>query len=205
MTNYDVVTAETMLKESFDPADKRHVMQHCNLQSVDMASNKTDWSFTNKLACFDTKYDNHRTTRRKMIVRCHKAYPAMVFGETDRTDDIFQVKFGDYCLRNFIENRCREENRVVPNVVHYVWCKKQALGFFQFLSFMSVLRFIRPCLLLLHGDYLPFGKYWNYFVGIYPNLVHVKRECPAAGNKQFYGYFEHGTDVMRIEALLGKF
>lgn len=101
-------------------------------------------------------------------------------------------------MSKFIELYCGDEN-LVPNVVHYVWCKKHELGFFHFLSFMSALRFIKPCLILFHGDFLPFGKYWNFFISDFHRVIHVQRKCPDG-----FGFLEHASDVMRIEALMGK-
>ena len=94
---------------------------------------------------------------------------------------------------------------MVPNVVHYVWFGSQSMTFFHFLSFMSAVKFIKPCLILIHGPSVPYGIYWDYFLSVYSNVIHVKRSRPTAiaGNK--LAFVRHGSDVMRIEALQGRY
>ena len=166
----------------------------------------TDWKtrkFKNTVKCpkFDTS--NYPKARHKVSLNCEKD-PTLVTSVTTRPESIYSVKFGDDCLESVIDSCCTG-NKQVPNVVHYIWYSERELGFFQFISFMSALRFIKPCLFLIHGDYVPYGKYWNYFVSISPNIIHVQRERPQTifGKKLLYP--EHSSDIMRIEALKSKF
>ena len=94
------------------------------------------------------------------------------------TEDIDQVQFGDKCLEKVIDNCCKDDRHIL-NVVHYVWYTKKELEFFHFVSFMSVLRFMKPCLILIHGNSVPYGKYLNYFVSISPNIILVDRTRPT--------------------------
>ena len=172
---------------------------------TDVSSDMSDWTFTKKLECPKVDFRNFSIPRNRTFFDCDGKYTTVSSAFTNRTDDIFQVSFGSKCLADVIDNCCNKDKLPVPNVVHYVWCKKQTLGFFQFLSFISVLRFINPCLILFHGNALPYGSYWDFFVSVYPNIIHVTRSCPAAGLGHRLEYFEHGSDVMRIEALMCKF
>ena len=83
-------------------------------------------------------------------------------------------------------------------------CKNQSIGFLRFLSFISAAKIIKPCVILFHGDVLPFGKYWNIFKHIYPRIVHVYRKCPSKMNNTTIKWIEHSSDIMRIEALMGR-
>ena len=69
---------------------------------------------------------------------------------------------------------------------------------------MSVLRFMKPCLILIHGDSVPYGKYWDYFVSISPNIILVNRTLLTHIFGNTLAFKEHGADVMRIEALKGN-
>lgn len=68
----------------------------------------------------------------------------------------------------------------------------------------SSCRFINPCVVLIHGPDLPHGPYWEYFLQISPNIVHVYRERPTHVFKNQLRFKEHSSDVMRIEALIGE-
>ena len=85
-----------------------------------------------------------------------------------------------------------------------MWHTKKTMGFIQFVSFMSALRFTKPCLFIIHGDYLPFGKYWDYFISISPNIIHVNRTRPLTVFGKKLRYQEQSSDIMRLEALMGK-
>ena len=119
----------------------------------------------------------------------------------DTNDDVPSFNFGDKCLEAFINKCCRDE-LPIPNILHYVIYKKDVLTFFEFVSFISVIRFVRPCAILIHGDKLPSGIYWRSIIALFPVIIHVKREPPNEifGNKITYS--EHAGDLMRIEALL---
>lgn len=183
----------------------------CNMSSdtialfnKDVSSNLSDWTFGQRSECPKLDFSYVSLPRNRTFLYCGENYATISSSVTNRTDDIFQVSFCSKCLADAIDNCCNKDKLPVPNVVHYVWCKRQKLGFFQFLSFISVLRFIKPCMILFHGDSLPYGNYWDYFVKVYPHVIHVNRNCPLGGEGHRLGFFEHGSDVMRIEALMCK-
>ena len=161
------------------------------------------WDFKNTVTCPRFDITNYQTSRQKVSLNCDKE-PTILVSMATSTDGVFSVKFGDTCLEKVIDNCCKDDKRV-PNVVHYVWYSKKEFGFFDFVSFMSVLRFIKPCLYLIHGNYAPFGKYWDYFVNISPNIIHVKRERPQTIFGKKLSYEEHSSDIMRIEALISEY
>ena len=168
-------------------------------------SNLTDWSYTRRVNCQKTNFTNYSAQRTGISFFCSRNFSNIYSIKGTAIETIPSVPFGSMCLHDVIKNCCNIKGETIPNVVHYVFCGKQDVAFFTFLSFMSTVRFIKPCMILFHGDTLPSGKYWNYFISIYSNVVHVKRDCLFGGSGHRLGYFEHGTDLMRIETLLSKF
>ena len=169
------------------------------------SSNFTDWSYKRRISCPRTNFQQYSGQRRGLFFVCNRHFSSIYMSKENAPVTTIPIPFGSTCLHDVVHNCCNRKGETIPNVVHYVFCGKRELGFYTFLSFMSVVRFIRPCMILIHGDKLPFGHYWNYFISIYSNVVHVKRDCFFGGSGHRLGYFEHGTDLMRIEALLGKF
>lgn len=50
---------------------------------------------------------------------------------------------------------------IVPNIVHYVSFGINKFQFLNYLSFLSVHKFIRPVVIYVHGDALPYGEWWE--------------------------------------------
>lgn len=112
------------------------------------------------------------------------------------------LPFGDPCLKDFIQHRCHD-TLPVPKIVHYVWFSPRTLDVYTFLSVLSAYRFIRPCLILFHADYLPLGPYWAALRSMVPVLLHVKRTAPNHIFGITLGYVQHKSDIARLEALKG--
>ncbi|KAK7500648.1 hypothetical protein BaRGS_00008223, partial [Batillaria attramentaria] len=110
-------------------------------------------------------------------------------------------QFGDPCLKQYTRRHCFDDGFQVPKVVHYVWFSNRTLDIFTFLSVLSAYRFLNPCLVLFHADYLPFGSYWRALQGLVPVLVHVNRTAPAQIFGKPFGFVQHQSDIARIEAL----
>ena len=166
-------------------------------------SGMTDWSFIKINMCpHFTLRDIHKE-RKKIILKCNEESARMAWRKANSSSDIFTIPFKDKCLINFIDTCCLE-GRTVPNVVHYVWYSNITMDFFHFLSFASVARFVKPCLILIHGQYLPTGVYWDYFVHVFPYIIHVQRDLPTSVGNNKLAFREHGSDVMRIQALDGE-
>lgn len=162
-----------------------------------------DWSFKTKTNCPRFSVDKYPTQRQKISLLCDGLYSKLITSSTTSARDIESVEFGNTCLADVIDACCKGKY-VVPNVVHYIWYNDKDLGYIQFISFMSALRFMKPCLILIHGLYIPRGKYWDYFVSISPNIIHVVREKPTVIFGHKLAYEEHASDIMRIEALKRK-
>ena len=166
--------------------------------------NATDWSFNTRVQCPEFNPSNYLSTRKLIVLQC-KRNTTPCITETDSNDtNVFEIPFGDTCLIDAIDLCCKDRF-VVENIVHYVWFGNQTMTFFHFLSFMSTVNFIKPCLILIAGTTLPYGMYWDYFLRVFPNVIHVKRSRPTAVGGNKLAYVEHGSDVMRIEALQGGY
>lgn len=108
------------------------------------------------------------------------------------------------CLDDYIPQHCND-NHPVPNVVHYMWFSKHEMNFYHFLSVISASRYLRPCLILFHGDHRPYGFYWDYLLHAVPNIIHVRRQPPKAVFGKKLANLEHKADVGRIETLQSKY
>ncbi|KAL4235991.1 hypothetical protein ACF0H5_004379 [Mactra antiquata] len=167
-----------------------------------VTSSMKDWTFQNKIPC-PTRIIGNRFTnksRRMFSIRCTTTTVDAIFSDTVYSDEVQEMKFGDPCLNRYIQKCCLDEQRI-PNVVHYVWYKRGELSFVPFLSFLAVIRFVKPCVIVFHGA-APYGKYWDAFTYLWPRVILLKREAPKTVFKKPLGYVEHASDIMRIEALI---
>ena len=177
--------------------------QTWRLSFVDTEPNRTDWSFNKRVQCPELNISNYPQTRKSIYLQCKSNSTIPRIAQKYSNDSsIFEVPFGDTCLIDALDFCCNDTFKV-QNIVHYVWYGSKPMTFFPFLSFMSAVRFIRPCLILIHGPSLPHGAYWDYFLRVFPNVIHVNRSLPTAVGGTPLAYPEHGSDVMRIEALQG--
>ncbi|XP_069106476.1 uncharacterized protein [Argopecten irradians] len=70
------------------------------------------------------------------------------------------------------------------------------------LGFLSVHKFQNPCLIMLHGDVIPSGPYWNYLIRNVPNIIHVRMDQPErTKNNNTLVTIEHRSDLARLIAL----
>lgn len=175
--------------------------------STTVTSNLSSWTYEQNVTCPDlhiTHIDDF-IPKLKFSLSCdvHRitCLTETVSSNVVTNEDVFQVNFGDLCLKRYIANCC-QDNLAVPNVVHYVIYHNKSIQFYEFVSFISVIRFIRPCAILIHGDALPEGKYWKYILAVSPNIVHVKWIPPTVIFGQETIHKEHAGDFMRIQALL---
>ncbi len=179
-------------------------LQWTPLPQGESTTSLLDWNFTHKTKCPQFSIDTYPKQRRKVSLNCNGDIPRLVESTTNSSNDIYTVNFGDKCLGKFLESCCDGIGKA-PNVIHHIWYADNELKYFHFLSLMSALRFVKPCVFLIHGGYVPKGKYWDYFISIAPNVIHVYRERPTSIFGHQLKFPEHGSDVMRIEALIGKF
>ena len=170
---------------------------------ADAVSNMADWSFQNIIMCPEFSLRILPLERKTISLQCDGDSTRVISRTTSSSADIFTIPFRDKCLINFIDSCCLN-GRPVPNVVHYVWYSNSSMDFFHFLSFISAVKFVKPCLILIHGPFRPHGAYWDYFVHVFPNTIHVIRNHTTTVGDNKLAYPEHGSDVMRIEALDGE-
>lgn len=164
-------------------------------------SDMSDWTTSKRAECPQLNVKQERKTRLKLIFVCNKMEVFANLVHTNETNDVFQVRPDDKCL-SLLVSQCCTGALPVPNVVHYVWFEKRNLSFFEFVSFMSTIRFVRPCVILIHGDSLPEGKFWDYILSIFPNIVHVERKVPNFLFGKSVKYKEHIVDAWRIKSLI---
>ena len=108
------------------------------------------------------------------------------------------------CLRRVIHTRCSDVNLRVPRLAHYVWFGPRKMSLHFFVSVLSVVRFLRPCLLLFHGDRVPAGPYWPALLQLVPYVVHVPRPRPRRIFGNVINVVEHSADVARLQLLIGE-
>ena len=170
---------------------------------AETVSDMQDWSFQNIITCPKFTVYNAPSERKIVSLKCDGDSARLVTTISNKSADIFTVPFNNKCLLNFIDSCCLN-GRTVPNVVHYIWFSHNDMDFFHFLSFISAVKFVKPCLILIHGPYRPYGVYWHYFLHVFPNVIHVHRNLTRTVKGNKLAYAEHGSDVMRIEALEGN-
>ena len=168
---------------------------------ADVTSDMEYWSFDRRRHCKEINIEKvgARPKRLKMSLNCKTIGISLKW--TNDTSDIYTTSFEDDCVEEYISSCCLG-NQLVPNVVHYVWYSRGELSFVGFMSLLSVIRFINPCLIIFHGDTTPYGRYWDFIVNISPIFIHLKRDRPQTVFGQQVGFSEHSGDIMRIEALL---
>lgn len=96
---------------------------------------------------------------------------------------------------------------LVPNVVHYIiFGKDLQFTFTNYLSYLSVERFIQPDKIFVHGDNIPSGQWWNLTIQNVRNIYHVNRTYSRrAPNGMPFKYAAHISDYLRTEILLRKY
>ena len=92
----------------------------------------------------------------------------------------------------------------VPNIVHYISLGTWEFQFLNYISFLSVHKFIQPWAIYVHGEKLPTGKWWNRTLYEVPNIYQVARKKPNRIQGKIVGWLEHSTDVLRLQTILGN-
>ena len=92
----------------------------------------------------------------------------------------------------------------VPNIVHYVSLGNWKFTFLNYLSFKSVHRFIKPRLILIHGDSLPHGDWWEKILNEVPNIYFARRDRPIRIQGVRVPWIEHSSDIVRLQTIYGK-
>lgn len=103
--------------------------------------------------------------------------------------------------------KCEDSSSIeVPNVVHYIWFGEAwNVTFLNYLSFLSVHRILSPDFIVVHGENVPIGYWWNRTIRDVANIYYVYREAPwTALNGQPFKFDEHRSDLARLQVVLSK-
>ena len=94
---------------------------------------------------------------------------------------------------------------VVPNVVHYIhFGNRLRFRFMQYISYVSVHKFIKPDYIFVHGDTLPRNLWWKRTLAEVPNIYHVfVKGAKGVNGKKFFHPTQH-SNLLRLYILLGK-
>ena len=103
----------------------------------------------------------------------------------------------------------------VPNIVHYVWLRfqstfsifrtrKHEFSFYEYLSILSVHKFMKPDRIYFHTDIEPSGKYWNLLTNLTEFKVRkLDRTRYIDGVKvRTPGYDNQASDLERVRILM---
>ena len=143
-----------------------------------------------------------QTTRQQYVLKCENNFYSIL--NTSVTGyNLPKYNLTDQCLASIVSKTCRDAY-AVPNIVHYVWFGKREMNFYHFLAFMSSFKNIKPCLILVHADVLPFGPYWEYLLDHVPNIIHIDHKPVDRIGGKMVKLIEHKADYARLEAVRGK-
>ena len=161
-------------------------------------------TFPANVSFFPCDWDIKNVTckyRLKANLVCNETSAAILFEKVPSGTPPHRVQFNDECLDQVIRTHCHDDGFRVPRLLSYVTMNKNEFPFFWFLSVLSGVRFVRPCLVLFHGDHLPFGTHWEALLQLVPHVVHVARDQPTSIFGHRIRNKHHRTDVIRLEAV----
>ena len=94
----------------------------------------------------------------------------------------------------------------IPNIVHFCWYGAPAFRFHHYISFLSVLKKLRPAKIYFWHDAQPSGPYWKLLHQNVTNLSKLLRMMPRERPSKIFGnrlnYIAHSSDIVRLEAIL---
>lgn len=173
----------------------KYIVPYNNQTMCQTIPGTKNWTFQCGVDCKDLKLTDIPTIKVDVTKSC-SMLEAGVSRSFIANRTLFHVPFKSKCLKNLIRDHCSTMN-AVPSIVHYVWFLKREMNFYHFLSFVSALRYIKPCLLLVHGDE-PLGLYWEYIMVIANNVINVEMDPPLTIHNKSIGRIEHKADVARL-------
>ena len=146
--------------------------------------------------------------RTMTFLHCDQKPATISFQEvsSDVTPSVPTLSSDDVpCLKRIIRQHCTDAGRRVPRVMHYVRFGSYNMTLDGFLSVLSMVKFLQPCLVLFHGDIVPWGPYWRGLLHLVPNILHVMTERPRRIFKRDIKRVEHSADVARLQLLIGGY
>ena len=97
----------------------------------------------------------------------------------------------------------------IPSLIHLVWMTRkqnESMKFHHFISFLSVMKRIRPSQIRFYYDNLPIGQYWDEILNLVnktstATLMLIKTENPRFIGGKEIKVNEHGSDVVRLDMI----
>ncbi|XP_076448645.1 uncharacterized protein LOC143285273 [Babylonia areolata] len=110
--------------------------------------------------------------------------------------------FEDPCLARAVRALCFQDGQdLIPNLSHHVIFGGHEIRNYTFLAILSSVRFLQPCMVMIHADVLPVGSFWDTLVRLIPHLIHVQRSAPSVIFGHPVKVIEHSSDIARLEAV----
>ena len=143
-----------------------------------------------------------RSSTREALMRCAEAD----FFDVIRKQGGADPKLLSEKTESTKEKIYGERNEyVVPNVVHYIlFSRPMKFKFLTYLSYRSAHKFIKPNYILLHGDVLPTGYWWNRTLADVPNIYHLYVKGTTSIYGQKFAYPTQHSNLLRLYIMLGK-
>lgn len=111
------------------------------------------------------------------------------------------ARFVDYGHKELIPQPNSSTTNLVPNIVHYIWFGNRKMSFMNYLSILSSLYVQKAERVLIHGDYVPRGQYWEE-VKSNSKIHFVFREKPVTIYQNAVRSVSHTSDIVRVDILL---
>ncbi|XP_069130281.1 uncharacterized protein [Argopecten irradians] len=160
----------------------------------------SDWTLQCKYNCRAINMTFDSPSRVQLVPVCDQDKGYLVRELTQVTDSTPVLQFQHPCIRTFLRLNC-SSNFPVPNIVHYVWYNMRPMRFYHFLSVYSVFKIQKPCVIFIHGDFMPTGEYWNFLLKIVPNILFLQQIPPVEIANKTILHIEHKTDITRLNVL----
>ncbi|XP_025085372.1 uncharacterized protein LOC112558868 [Pomacea canaliculata] len=161
--------------------------------------------YSDYLPCDWRVHNIPRVMRSRAVLECTFTSARIYYEEVpfNTKPAVATLESHDPCLAHLAKSTwCNDPGMRVPRLVHYVWFTRHTLPLYTFVSVLSAVHHIRPCLVLFHGDHLPEGPYWHALLQLVPNIVHVRSEKPSEIFGHVINVVEHSADVKRLQVLL---
>ncbi|XP_033742803.1 uncharacterized protein LOC117329158 isoform X2 [Pecten maximus] len=159
-----------------------------------------DWTMKCKFMCKAIDMTSASPQRVQLAPACGPAKGYLIKEVTHITDSIPLLQFRHRCIKSFLRHNCSSQYPV-PNIIHYVWYGMRPLRFYHFLSVYSVFKVQKPCVILIHGDFMPSGEYWNFLLKIVPNILFIQQIPPVEIANRTIRHVEHKADITRLMVL----
>ena len=94
---------------------------------------------------------------------------------------------------------------VVPNVVYYInFGDGLKFTLLQYISYVSVHKFIKPDYIFLYGNKLPKGDWWKQTLADVPNIYHVHVDNAKEVYGRKFHYPTQYSNLLRLRLLMGE-